>query len=212
MFNSDLVKKFSRVYNSGKIIFSEGDFGRELFIIIRGEVEIYRIIDGKKRTLAILKDGDIFGELAVIDKFPRSAYAMAIKDTIVLAVNSSAFETVILSNQDFTKKIIKLLSARLRKTNDIVLAIYQKDREEKVLSALNSFYNLELIKKNIKIKDKIEKSKFIDYADNTKGLPVNIVENCLNELKKQGLIDIEGNVITCKNIDRRNKTNDQQSE
>jgi len=212
MFNSDLVKKFSRVYNSGKIIFSEGDFGRELFIIIRGEVEIYRMIDEKKRTLAILKDGDIFGELAVIDKFPRSAYAMAIKDTIVLAVNSSAFETVILSNQDFTKKIIKLLSARLRKTNDIVLAIYQKDREEKVLSALNSFYNLELIKKNIKIKDKIEKSKFIDYADNTKGLPVNIVENCLNELKKQGLIDIEGNVITCKNIDRRNKTNDQQSE
>ncbi|MCR4422866.1 MAG: Crp/Fnr family transcriptional regulator [Spirochaetales bacterium] len=212
MFNSDLVKKFSRVYGAGKEIFNEGDFGRELFIIIKGEVEIYRMIDEKKRTLAILKDGDIFGELAVIDKFPRSANAMAIKDTIVLAVNSSAFETVILSNQDFTKKIIKLLSARLRKTNDIVLAIYQKDREEKVLSALNAFYNLELIKKNIKIKDKIEKSKFLEYADNTKGLPLNIVENCLNELKKQGLIDIDGNIITCKNIDRRNKTNDQQSE
>ncbi|HPC38896.1 MAG TPA: cyclic nucleotide-binding domain-containing protein [Exilispira sp.] len=212
MFNNELVKKFSRIYNAGKLIFNEGDFGRELFIIIKGEVEIYRLVDEKKRTLAILKDGDIFGELAVIDKFPRSANAVAIKDTIVLAVNSSAFESVILSNQDFTKKIIRLLAARLRKTNDIVLSIYQKDREEKVLSALNAFYNLELVSKNIKIKDKIEKSKFYDYAENTKGIPKNIVENCLIELKKQGLIDIEGNIINCKNIDRRNKSNGQQSE
>lgn len=212
MFNTELIKKFSRIYKSGKEIFNEGDFGRELFIIIKGEVEIYRVVDEKKRTLAILKDGDIFGELAVIDKFPRSANAVATKDTVVLAVNSSAFESVILTNQEFTKKIIRLLSARLRKTNDIVLSIYQKDREEKVLSALNSFYNLELISKNIKIKGKVEKNKFLEYAENTKGIPQNIVENCLIEFKKQNKIEIEGNIINCIDIDRRNKTNDQQQE
>lgn len=212
MFNTELVKKFSRIYKAGKEIFSEGDFGRELFIIIKGEVEIFRIVDEKKRTLTILKDGDIFGELAVIDKFPRSANAVAIKDTIVLAVNSSAFESVILANQDFTKKIIRLLSARLRKTNDIVLSIYQKDREEKVISALNSFYNLELLSKNIKVKGKIDKTKFLDYAENTKGIPKNIAENCIAELKKQNRIEVEGNIINCIDIDRRNKSNDSQQE
>lgn len=212
MFNNELTKKFSRVYNAGKTIFNEGDIGRELFIIIKGEVEIFRVVDEKKRTLAILKDGDIFGELAVIDKFPRSANAVAIKDTVVLAVNSQAFESVILTNQEFTKKIIRLLAARLRKTNDIVLSIYQKDREEKVISALNEFYTLESISKNIKVKNKIEKSKFIDYAENNKGLPRNIVETCLYELKKQNKIELEGNVINCVDIDRRKNSNDAQQQ
>ncbi len=205
MFNNELIKKYSKIFKAGTEIFKEGDFGRELFIIIKGEVEIFRFIDEKKKVLAILKDGDIFGELAVIDKFPRSANAIATKDTVVLAINSSAFETVILSNQDFAKKIIKLLSARLRRTNDIVVTVYQKDREEKIISALNAFYNMELISKNIKVKDKIDKNKFLNYAENIKGLARNIVENCLYELKKQRRIDIEGNIITLIDIDRRKK-------
>lgn len=212
MFNNELIKKFSRVYKKGDEIFKEGDFGRELFIIIKGEVEIFRLIDEKKRTLAILKDGDIFGELAVIDKFPRSANAVATKDSVLLAVNSSAFETVILANQEFTKKIIKLLSARLRKTNDIVLSIYQKDREEKILSALNEFYNLEIISKRIKIKNKLEKSRFLDYAEKIKGIPSKIAESFLYELKKQNKLELDGNIITLIDIERRKKIIDQQLE
>ncbi|HQM89865.1 MAG TPA: cyclic nucleotide-binding domain-containing protein [Exilispira sp.] len=160
MFDQQLVKKYSKVFKAGSQIFSEGDFGREMYIILKGEVEIFRILDGKKSQLAVLKQGDIFGELAIIDKFPRSATAVALTDSVVLAVNSSAFESVILESKDFTKKIIKLLSTRIRRTNDIVLSIYKKDREDKIISALNSFYNIELAAKNIKIKGKIEKDSF----------------------------------------------------
>ncbi len=212
MLNNELIRKYSKLYKANEKIFSEGDFGRELFIIIKGEVEIFRYVDEKKRILATLKDGDIFGELAVIDKFPRSAHAVAVKDSILLVVNSSAFESVIFTNQDFTKKIIKLLSARLRKTNDIVLSIYQKDREEKIISALNSFYYLESVSKNIKVKGKIDRNKFLNFCENTKGIPKGIVENFLLELKKQKRIEIDGNIISCIDIDRRNKAIDQQQE
>ncbi|HQJ41291.1 MAG TPA: Crp/Fnr family transcriptional regulator, partial [Exilispira sp.] len=149
--------------------------------------------------------GDIFGELAIIDKFPRSATAVALTDSVVLAVNSSAFESVILESKDFTKKIIKLLSTRIRRTNDIVLSIYKKDREDKIISALNSFYNIELAAKNIKIKGKIEKDSFLKYIETYKELNPKMVEQYLLDLKKQGKIDLDGNIITLIDIDRRQK-------
>jgi len=205
MFDQQLVKKYSKVFKAGSQIFSEGDFGREMYIILKGEVEIFRILDGKKSQLAVLKQGDIFGELAIIDKFPRSGNAMALTDSIVLAVNSSAFESVILESKDFTKKIIKLLSTRIRRTNDIVLSIYKKDREDKIISALNSFYNIELAAKNIKIKGKIEKDSFLKYIETYKELNPKMVEQYLLDLKKQGKIDLDGNIITLIDIDRRQK-------
>jgi signal-transduction protein with cAMP-binding, CBS, and nucleotidyltransferase domain len=205
MFDQQLVKKYSKVFKAGSQIFSEGDFGREMYIILKGEVEIFRILDGKKSQLAVLKQGDIFGELAIIDKFPRSANAVALTDSVVLAVNSSAFESVILESKDFTKKIIKLLSTRIRRTNDIVLSIYKKDREEKIISALNSFYNIELAAKNIKVKGKIEKDSFLKYIETYKELNPKMVEQYLLDLKKQGKIDLDGNIITLIDIDRRQK-------
>ncbi|MBP7139851.1 MAG: cyclic nucleotide-binding domain-containing protein [Caldisericia bacterium] len=205
MFDQQLVKKYSKVFKAGSQIFSEGDFGREMYIILKGEVEIFRILDGKKSQLAVLKQGDIFGELAIIDKFPRSATAVALTDSVVLAVNSSAFESVILESKDFTKKIIKLLSTRIRRTNDIVLSIYKKDREDKIISALNSFYNIELAAKNIKIKGKIEKDSFLKYIETYKELNPKMVEQYLLDLKKQGKIDLDGNIITLIDIDRRQK-------
>lgn len=205
MFDQQLVKKYSKVFKAGSQIFSEGDFGREMYIILKGEVEIFRILDGKKSQLAVLKQGDIFGELAIIDKFPRSANAVALTDSVVLAVNSSAFESVILESKDFTKKIIKLLSTRIRKTNDIVLSIYKKDREEKIISALNSFYNIQISAKNIKVKGKIEKDSFLKYIETYKELNPKMVEQYLLDLKKQGKIDLDGNIITLIDIDRRQK-------
>ncbi len=205
MFDQQLVKKYSKVFKAGSQIFSEGDFGREMYIILKGEIEIFRILDGKKSQLAVLKQGDIFGELAIIDKFPRSANAVALTDSVVLAVNSSAFESVILESKDFTKKIIKLLSTRIRRTNDIVLSIYKKDREEKIISALNSFYNIELAAKNIKVKGKIEKDSFLKYIETYKELNPKMVEQYLLDLKKQGKIDLDGNIITLIDIDRRQK-------
>jgi CRP-like cAMP-binding protein len=205
MFDQQLVKKYSKVFKAGSQIFSEGDFGREMYIILKGEVEIFRILDGKKSQLAVLKQGDIFGELAIIDKFPRSANAVALTDSVVLAVNSSAFESVILESKDFTKKIIKLLSTRIRRTNDIVLSIYKKDREEKIISALNSFYNIQISAKNIKVKGKIEKDSFLKYIETYKELNPKMVEQYLLDLKKQGKIDLDGNIITLIDIDRRQK-------
>lgn len=205
MFNKELIQKYSKAFPAGEIIFKEGSFGREMYILLEGEVEIYREIDGKKRNLAILKKGDFFGEMSVIDKFPRSASAAAKTDIIVLVINGILFAKLLQTNIEFSNKIIKMLISRLRNTNEIIVSLYNKDREEKVISALNEFFYYEVKDPNLKNKKMIPKDNFLIYCERNKSLPRNVVVVQLNNLKSKNVIDYDnsGKFIYCNNIERR---------
>ncbi|MDR2097560.1 MAG: cyclic nucleotide-binding domain-containing protein, partial [Spirochaetaceae bacterium] len=64
---------FLCTYNKNKIIFADGEQGKSLYIIQSGTVKITKILDGNEIILAILKHGDIFGEMALLENKPRSA-------------------------------------------------------------------------------------------------------------------------------------------
>ncbi len=75
-------------FDEGKIIFEEGATGNKMFIIIEGKVKIFqRDGRGNEVEIAVLEDGDCFGEMAIIDNSPRSASAMAMEETVVVAIN-----------------------------------------------------------------------------------------------------------------------------
>ena len=73
--SDEVFKRYGRAYKPGEVIFREGDAGETMFIIQEGEVRIHKRVRDKETTLAVLKDGDFFGEMAIIDKEPRSASA-----------------------------------------------------------------------------------------------------------------------------------------
>jgi CRP-like cAMP-binding protein len=75
-----------RIFTQGEIIFNESDRQDVAFIIEEGEVEIWTNVDSEKRILNILGPGALFGELALVDRQPRSASASAIKQTILTVV------------------------------------------------------------------------------------------------------------------------------
>ncbi|MCX8058024.1 MAG: cyclic nucleotide-binding domain-containing protein [Spirochaetes bacterium] len=209
MFNKELIEKYSKSFKEGQIIFTEGSFGREMYILLEGEVEIYREIDGKKRVLAVLKKGDFFGEMSIIDKFPRSASACAKTNITVIVINGILFAKLLQTNIEFSIKIIKMLISRLRNTNEIIVSLYNKDREDKVISAINEFFNYEVKDPNLKNKKMIPKDQFIQYCEKSKNLPKNIVVTQLNGLKSKNILDYDnsGKFIFCTNIDRRYKKN-----
>jgi CRP-like cAMP-binding protein len=106
-------ESFNRVYPKNTMIFSENEPGKELYIIQKGSVKITKIMNNNEVMLAILKAGDIFGEMALLENKPRSASAVAYEDTAVLAVNKANFEMMVKSQPQLITKLTTLLSERI---------------------------------------------------------------------------------------------------
>ena len=82
----------SERYAEGDTIFEEGERGEDLYIIARGEVEVLATgPTGEERRLAVLRDGDYFGEMALLDDAPRAATVRASAPSILLRLNREQF-------------------------------------------------------------------------------------------------------------------------
>jgi len=109
-FKSD---EFNRVYPKDCMIFSEGEPGEELFIIQRGSVKIVKIVNNNEVLLAVLKPGDIFGEMALLESKPRAACAVAYEECHVMAVNRANFEQMVSSQPQIVARLTTLLAERI---------------------------------------------------------------------------------------------------
>lgn len=103
----------SRIYQPDEMIFCENEPGNDLFIVQRGRVKISKYINGNDVILNIMKPGDVFGEMALLDNKPRSASATALEETELLAINKKNFETMTVSQPQLMTRIIVLLSERI---------------------------------------------------------------------------------------------------
>ena len=74
-----LIELFEKQYDAGEVIFSEGDSGKALYIVMSGSVKIVKKRDSGDKVLAPLAAGSYFGELALISEAPRFASAVAEK-------------------------------------------------------------------------------------------------------------------------------------
>ena len=104
-----------RRYRKGSYMFFEKEPGNTLFIIISGLVKIYKSdASGRIKTLTYLKEGDFFGEMAMLDEEARSASAQVMQDTHVLVLERQNFHKEIMGSPAIALKVMKTLSARLR--------------------------------------------------------------------------------------------------
>lgn len=126
-----------RRHRKGSVIFFEGDPGDALFIVESGMVKIYRVAeDGREKTLAILRGGDIFGEMALLDEEPRSAIAESLEMTTLYALHRKEFLTFLTANPAMAIHIIKVLCQRLRRTNAHVMDVVFRDVKSRLVRTL----------------------------------------------------------------------------
>ncbi|MDR2343261.1 MAG: cyclic nucleotide-binding domain-containing protein [Spirochaetaceae bacterium] len=105
---------FLRVYNKNKLVFADGEPGQSLYIIQKGSVRITKILDGNEIILAILKQGDIFGEMALLENKPRSASAIAQEDgTVLMEVLKMNFELIAKTKPTIINRLTQMLSERI---------------------------------------------------------------------------------------------------
>jgi CRP-like cAMP-binding protein len=105
--------EFNRTYPKDCMIFSEGEPGEELFIIQKGSVKIAKIVDNNEVLLAVLKTGDIFGEMALLESKPRAACAVAYEECQLMAVNRANFERMVSTQPQIVARLTTLLAERI---------------------------------------------------------------------------------------------------
>ena len=102
-------------YKADDIIFKDGEEGNLAYILQKGEVEIFKVIEGKEVVLATIGEGAIFGEMALIDSSPRMAAARASKGSTIIVVTRSMFEMKMNKTDPFIKGLLNIFVDTIRR-------------------------------------------------------------------------------------------------
>lgn len=114
------IEKCVNVFDVDDVIFEEGSTGRELFVVLDGEVEIAKVNGTSKTSITKLGKGEFFGEMAVIDGSARSATAIAsVPNTKVMRINHARFVYLVSQQPAFALMVMDALSKRLRASNAV---------------------------------------------------------------------------------------------
>ena len=95
---------------TGEMIFQKGEIGKSLYVVASGRVRVH----DEDQTLEFLKEGHVFGEMALLDPEPRSASATAVEDTQLLRLDQEPFFELLEDQREVARGIIKMLTRRLR--------------------------------------------------------------------------------------------------
>lgn len=114
------IEKCINAFAVDDVIFEEGSTGRELFVVLEGEVEIAKVDGARKTSIIKLGKGEFFGEMAVIDGSARSATAIAsAPNTRVMRINHARFVYLVSQQPAFALMVMDALSKRLRASNAV---------------------------------------------------------------------------------------------
>src|SRR4051794_8539488 len=121
----------------GHIVFSEGDAGDRLFVVLEGKVKISRTAsDGRENLLTVLGPGEMFGELSLFDPGPRTATATAVTESTLASLDHDDLRPLLLNEPGVAVQLLRALAQRLRRTNEAMADLVFSDVPGRVAKAL----------------------------------------------------------------------------
>ncbi|MCB1199186.1 MAG: Crp/Fnr family transcriptional regulator [Leptospiraceae bacterium] len=186
----DLVKRFGRTFIEGQTIFLEGETGNEMYIIHEGAVTITKKARNAEQVLAVLRDGEFFGEMALFTDQKRSATAIVAKKSVILEIDRNSFDFMITNNSQFAVNMIRKLCERLKNTDNQISELLILSPETRLLKALSSYW------KSAGMKDKsgelllLPYEGFIEHVRKNFGISADDANRNLLKLKEQKLVAI----------------------
>ncbi len=129
---------YGRDFPAGAVVFEEGDPGSRLYVILEGQVSIVKRTGGRAVTLARLGAGEFFGEMALLDRQPRSASAVVEAPSRLLELDEAAFERVVVDRGEVALRLLKRLSRRLREANRHLRDFLSADAECRAVALLRA--------------------------------------------------------------------------
>ncbi|ARP99793.1 Crp/Fnr family transcriptional regulator [Pseudorhodoplanes sinuspersici] len=142
VLDSDLLERLrahalQKTFSHGTTIFSKGDAGSSLFVILEGQVKVISFSPlGKNAVFNVLSAGDIFGEIALLDGGERTADVTAVTDCKLMVIERRDFLPLVHGRPDIAQKLIEVLCARLRNTSRQVEEVMFLDLAARLAKAL----------------------------------------------------------------------------
>jgi len=136
--SEEFFKKFGKKFPPEAFLAREGDPGETMFLINSGKVAVIKDTPVGEKILATLKEGDFFGEMALMGAQPkRAASVKTLSETTVLELNRVAFEALIKRSPEIAIKVIKVLTERVRDSNGKLSALVHKGDFQRICSYIS---------------------------------------------------------------------------
>ncbi|MCK4543628.1 MAG: Crp/Fnr family transcriptional regulator [Spirochaetales bacterium] len=192
-----LFEKYGAIFDSGKVIFKEGEIGDKMYIIQEGSVRISKEIGGKEHILAVLGKGDFFGEMAIVTSIARTATATAAGTVRLLSFNREGFIGMIEKNARIGLNIIDKLCRRLQQANQQIQHLVRKNVDG--LIALNLYYAF--AEQNFE-------HGILEYHKTTREISLNMalpqeeVIKIVDKMRDEGIIQVDENHMFLRDRER----------
>jgi sigma-B regulation protein RsbU (phosphoserine phosphatase) len=119
-----------RLLRAGETLFHQGEPGAECFVIVEGALEVFTFVDGAELRLDVYSAGQLIGEMAMLDRSPRSATVRAVADADLLVLGEEAFKTLLASSPDLAMSMLRVGTTRMRNTNQRMIADLERKNAE----------------------------------------------------------------------------------
>jgi CRP-like cAMP-binding protein len=121
----------------GEVVFSEGEPGDSLYIVLSGKIKVgRRAADGRQNLIAVMGPSDMVGELSLFDPGPRTATATAVVDTRLARLRKQGLRPWLTNRPEIAEQLLRVLARRLRRTNDALADLIFTDVPGRVAKQL----------------------------------------------------------------------------
>jgi CRP-like cAMP-binding protein len=177
---------------AGATIFVKGDPGMALFAVRAGSVKIsVPAIDGREAVFNVLRDGEIFGEIALLDGQPRTADAVALTDCELMVIDRRDFLAFVHSEPKVAMRLIELLCARLRFASEHMEEMFFLDVPTRLARTL-----LRLVQRETERKSDDRVTITQQEISRIVGISRESVNKLLRKWEKGGVVSLERGAVT----------------
>ena len=206
LFSLPAFERFAKTYEPGEVIIAEYEPGDCFYLIQSGRVQLVKCVNGNKKNLDVLKPGEFFGEMAILDNSARSATCMAAGKVKCLEFNKENFELLITGNPQMALLLLKLFCKRIYDQKRPFRILVIKDLQARIADVF-----LLLDEMNPVMNEAEKQRRFnvtISDVAHWAGLSPEVTRDEINKYVERRKVEVYENYMIVNNINEMRRTYD----
>jgi len=192
------IAKEARVFRFKRkqIIIKEKAKPDYVYFILKGKVQVFKIDEvGREKTLAILSEGDVFGEMAPLSSSLRSAFVKALENVKAIGIPAKGFKTLVKEDVSMANVLNEILCRRLERVDKYLEVLSYESVRKKIVGLLLLFGTIEK-KKRRKVRVYLTQVELAGMINSAR----EVINRNLQALRKKKLVKVERKFIEVPSI------------